>query len=130
MAEQYLLKGKVLWCYGYELQQANLADEFRGMMSFTMPLHYHEGEIVLTQSALYIQSDSDIQIRLDTMQQLYMGFDEQYRRTYAKNGGLFWQPLRISYAHNMQLKTIYLIIDLNWFTVSNSLWFNTLKSLF
>lgn len=130
MAEQYLLTGKVLWCYNQELQQANLADEFRGMLSFSVPLHYHEGEIALTSSAITIKGDADLQIPLDNLQQLYMGFDEEYKRTYVKNGGLFWQPLKISYVDNAQLKSVYLIIDLDWFTVKNKLWFETLKGMF
>ena len=130
MAEQYLLTGKVLWCYDNELQQANLADEFIGMMSFTMPLHYHEGEIVLTNNAIIINGDADLRIPLDNLQQLYMGFDDQYRRTFVKNGGLFWQPLKISYADNSQMRSVYLIIDFSWFGVHNQLWFETLKTMF
>jgi hypothetical protein len=130
MGEQYLLTGKVLWCYNQELQQANLADEFRGMLSFSVPLHYHQGEIALTSSAIIIRGDADLQIPLDNLQQLYMGFDEEYKRTYVKNGGLFWQPLKISYVDNAQLKSVYLIIDLDWFTVKNKLWFETLKAMF
>lgn len=130
MAEQYILTGKVLWCFDYELQQATLADEFRGMMSFTMPLHYHEGEMALTDSAIIIYGDVDLRIPLDNLQQLYMGFDEHYKRLYVKNGGLFWQPLKISYADNAQMKSVYLIVDYSWFSVSNKLWFNTLKGMF
>jgi len=130
MAEQYLLTGKVLWCYNQELQQANFADEFRGMLSFSMPLHYHEGEIALTSSAIIIRGDADLQIPLDNLQQLYMGFDEEYKRMYVKNGGLFWQPLKISYVDNAQLKSVYLIIDFDWLTVKNKLWFETLKAMF
>ncbi|MFD1257502.1 hypothetical protein ACFQ3S_11910 [Mucilaginibacter terrae] len=130
MGSSNLLTGKVLWCYDNELQQANLADEFRGMMSFTMPLHYHVGEITLTDNSIVINGDADLRIPLDNLQQLYMGFDDQYRRTFAKNGGLFWQPLKLSYADNAQMRSVYLIIDLDWFSVKNKLWFETLKAMF
>ena len=130
MGDSFLLTGKVLWCYEVELQQANLADEFRGMMSFTMPLHYHEGEIALTSNSLVINGDADLRIPLDNLQQLYMGFDDQYRRTFVKNGGLFWQPLKLSYVDNAQMRSVYLIIDFSWFGVKNQLWYETLKALF
>ena len=130
MAGQFLLTGQVIWCYNHELQQANLADEFRGMMSFTMPLHYHVGNIALSNSALTINGDTNLHIPLDSLEQLYMGFDEHYKRLYVKNGGLFWQPLRITYADNAQIQSVYLIIDYNWFGASNKLWFETLKTMF
>jgi hypothetical protein len=130
MAEQQILSGKALWCFDYELQQANLADEFRGMMSFTLPLHYHKGDISLSNTAIYINGDVDLHIPLNSLEQLYMGFDELYKSTYVKNGGLLWQPLKLSFTGHPQAQAVYLIIDHNWFTVKNKLWFDTLTTIF
>lgn len=130
MAEQYILAGKALWCFEHELQQANLADEFRVMLSFTLPLHYHEGQITLSEAAIIINGDVDLAIPLSSLEQLCLGFDDVYKRMYVKNGGLFWQPLKVSYTHHAQTQSIYLIIDYNWFTVKNQLWYNTLTAMF
>jgi len=93
MADEYLLSGKVLWCYEHELAQANTADEFRVMLSFALPLHYHAGNIALTNNALLITGDTDLLINLNSLEQLYMGYDEHYKRMYVKNGGLFGSRL-------------------------------------
>jgi len=131
MADEYLLTGKVLWCYEHELTQANTADEFRVMLSFALPLHYHAGTIALTNNALLIAGDTDLHINLNNLEQLYMGYDEHYKRMYVKNGGLFWQPLKLSFAEGYQTQSVYLVVDYNWLgTTRNQVWFETLKSIF
>jgi hypothetical protein len=130
MPSQQLLTGNVLWCFEHELEQANAADEFRVMLSFAPPLHYHAGEITLTDNALLISGDIDLQVPLNSMEQIFLGFDEHYKRLYVKNGGLFWQPLRITYAERMGTATVYLIIDHNWFGAKNKLWYDALTGIF
>lgn len=130
MSNQYILTGTALWCFDYELEQANLADEFRGMMSFTLPLHYHKGEIVLSNTSISINGDVDVFIPLKDLEQLFMGFDEHYKSTYVKNGGLFWQPLKLTFTSNGLTQAVYLIIDYNWFTVQNKMWYNVLTEMF
>ncbi|UEG53845.1 hypothetical protein LLH06_02510 [Mucilaginibacter daejeonensis] len=130
MPIQQLMTGNVMWCYDHELEQANTADEFRVMLSFAQPLHYHAGQIVLTDTALLISGDIDLHIPLDAMEQLYMGFDDHYKRMYVKNGGLFWQPLRVTYANGSTTSTVYLIIDHDWMGARNKIWYEALTSMF
>ena len=58
-----------------------------------------------------------------------MGFDEIYKVSYVKSMGTFWQPIRIVYSQANETSTVYLVIDLNYLSTSNSAWFELLKEM-
>ncbi|HEX8019994.1 hypothetical protein [Mucilaginibacter sp.] len=123
------LSGQVFWSYDHEIEQTGLGQEIKALFSFTPPIHHHSGIISLTEHQLVIEGDLNLPIPLSDITQIYLGFDEIFKRTYVKNGGMFWQPLRLIYNSGFRSATIYLIIDHNAFGAKNTLWFNTLKQL-
>ena len=124
------MNGHVLWSYADEIAQSGLKDEIRALFSFAKPIHHHEGEVLLTDNSLNISGDIDLNIPLSNINQLYLGFDEVYKSTYVKNGGMFWQPLRVSYYESDMLITVYLTIDHSIVgTAKDKLWFDTLKEV-
>lgn len=125
----FLLKNRVLWSYDHEVEQRNAIDNIGVHFSGVGPFHAHEGEIILTETNILISGDESIEIELNGIDQLYLGFDDIFPRTLVKNFGLFWQPLRISFYRSGLSNSIYLIIGLNMFSCENQLWFNTLKEL-
>ncbi|HEY4194888.1 MAG TPA: hypothetical protein VGM63_05100 [Mucilaginibacter sp.] len=125
-----LMNGHVLWSYADELAGSGLGEEISALFSMVKPLHHHEGEIALTDSSLIINGDIDLNIPLGNLSQLYLGFDEVFKATYARNVGLFWQPLRVSYHDQDTVKTVYLIIDHNFIgTAKDQQWFDALREI-
>src|ERR1700710_508125 len=98
-----LMSGHVLGSYSDEVAESGLRNEISALFSLIKPLHHHEGEIALTDTNLIIKGDINLNIPLGKLNQLYLGFDDIFKSTYVKNGGMFWQPLRVSYYENDHL---------------------------
>ena len=126
---EILLTGYVLWSYDFEISQRQPARDVFAHVSGVLPLHSHQGEIILTEGGLSIVGDVNLHININEFEQLYLGFDEVFTRAMVKNFGLFWQPLRIVYNNNYHRKTIYLVVDYKMFSAKNKLWFNTLQQV-
>jgi hypothetical protein len=124
-----LLTGNVFWSYDFELSEHEPARHLLAHVSGVLPVHSHQGEIILTGAGLTIVGDVNLHINNNEFDQLYLGFDEVFTRAMVKNFGLFWQPLRITFNKGYHRKTIYLIIDYNMFNAKNKLWFNTLQEM-
>jgi hypothetical protein len=126
---QILQIGKALWSYDYEIAGYTLVDGAGALFSVTPPPHHRVGEIILTSDSLVIDGYNYLHIPLNTLEQVYLGFDEVYKRSLVKNNGMFWQPLRIRYKTGDGYNTIYLIVDHTFFGTKNQLWFDTIKQL-
>ncbi|MDN3547220.1 hypothetical protein [Mucilaginibacter aquaedulcis] len=126
---QILQIGKALWSYDYEIAGYTLADGAGTLFSLTPPPHHREGEIILTSDSLVIDGYNYLHIPLEKLEQVYLGFDDIYKRSFVKNYGMFCQPLRLRYKTKEGSNTIYLIVDHKFFSTSNQLWFDTLKQL-
>lgn len=134
MSEKFILQGTVKWSYDYELTE--FSNEFKmtmSMMSFSPPLHRHNGNIALTNSELIIEGiddDDDLTIKLMAIKQIFLGFDEYFPASSVRSGGILWQPLRIEY-YNSPLNTecIYLVIDFNGIYTHDKIWYKTLTDL-
>jgi hypothetical protein len=126
---QILQIGKAMWSYDYEIADLTLIDEAGTLFSFTPPPHHREGEIILTPQTLVIDGYNYLNIPLKSLEQVYLGFDDVYKRSMVRNGGLFCQPLRLRYRQGDETNIVYLIVDHRFFGTKNQLWFNTLKQL-
>jgi len=124
-----LLSGLVLWTFQDEIGNDNLKFEIRSLFSGSPPLYHHEGNIILTDYNLYIEGDEDLSINLSDITEIYMGFDEYYKRTFARNAGMLWQPIRITYDVGRESVIVYLIVDLTFWGAANNNWFQALKEL-
>lgn len=134
MDENYLLTGRIKWSFNYELANVTSADKaLRSIMSFSPPLHHHTGYIKLTESDLIIEGtedDEELSIKLASITQIYMGFDDVYPVSAVKSFGAFWNPIRIEYYRNTTTTDIiYAIIDYNGLYTQNQVWFNKLLEL-
>jgi hypothetical protein len=134
MGENYLLQGTVKWSYSYEL--AEYSETYKimtSMMSFTPPLHRHNGNIALTNSELIIEGledDVDLSIQIGAMKQIFLGFDDHFPVTSVRSLGAFWQPLRIEYyISSSETEYIYLIIDYNGMFTHDKDWYNALTQM-
>lgn len=136
MSTEFILQGKVMWSYDYELMDYTPEQKLMtGIISFSGPLHNHNGFIALTDETILIEGNdehgnADLVISLISINEIYLGYDEVYNATSAKNAGLFWQPLRLEYLTNQnQLKKMYLIIDYNGLYTYNKKWYETLMTM-
>jgi hypothetical protein len=121
-----IITGHVLWSYDHEVLNRDFFHELGAHFSGVRPFHRHNGEIALTNAKLAIIGDVDLDIPLNTLQQIYLGFDAVFPRSLAKNFGLFWQPLRLSLSNGQHL---YLLIDYNLWGTKNQLWFNGIQEI-
>jgi len=126
---QILQIGKALWSFDYEIAALTLVDEAGALFSFTPPPHHREGEIILTSDSLVIDGYNYLNIPLNRLEQVYLGFDDIYKRSLVRNNGMFWQPLRLRYKEGDDTNIIYLIVDHRFFGTKNQLWFDTLKQM-
>jgi hypothetical protein len=127
---QALLTGNALWSYDFEVSQRTQADHLKAHTSGFLPFHTHEGKILLSRNGLFITGDVNLIISLNHFDQLYLGFDETFPRSLAKNFGWLWQPLRKEFTDDFATRKIYLIIDYNMFGTKNKIWFDTIKQMF
>jgi hypothetical protein len=135
MAETFLLQGTAKWSYDYEMAEFTETQKaLASMTSFVPPLHRHEGNIALTNSEIIIEGvgddGEDLSIQLNTLKQIYLGFDDVFSALSVKSFGLFWQPLRIEYYISaVETQSIYLIIDFNGIYTHDKDWFKTLTQM-
>lgn len=133
MVAQKMLEGNVLWSYEHELtneKNVSWIKKLAGLFSFLKPLHNHEGDILLASNGLFIEGDEQLELPLSNIEEVYMGFDEVFPPSSAKNFGLFWQPIRIRSAiSHSESQTVYLVINHTGIFSDNQTWFNTLINL-
>jgi hypothetical protein len=121
-----ILQGNVLWSYAHQIKERKALNDLAYQFSGIRPHHDNSGLITLTKAAIVIYGPENLQIPLSNISQLYLGFDDVYLVSMAKNLGLFWKPMRITlYNHEV----IYLIIDYNFLQAKNKKWFESLKVL-
>ncbi|MDB5283059.1 MAG: hypothetical protein JWO06_2134, partial [Bacteroidota bacterium] len=71
--------------------------------------------------------EDELTIPFPSIEEIALGFDENFPNTLVKNLGLFWQPLRITLRTG---ENIYLIIDFNLLLgPKNQFWFKALKEM-
>ncbi len=121
-----ILSGKVIWAYSREVLERNSSKDIGFHFTGIAPFHTHTGEITLTNTTIIILGEEEINISLNDLESVYLGFDEVYTRNLVKNFGLFWQPLRLDLQSS---EKIYLIIDLTMFSSKTQLWFDTIKEI-
>lgn len=121
-----ILSGNVLWSFDYEIQNREKNQDLAFQFSFIKPFHKHSGIITLDAKSLQIKGDDNLILSLSNLVQLYLGFDDNFTPILSKNLGLFWQPLRLTTQENQH---IYLIIDYNFFTTNNKIWFQKLQEV-
>lgn len=135
MAEAFLLQGTAKWSYDFEMAAFTDTQKIMAsMVSFTPPLHRHEGNIALTKSEIIIEGiaddDEDLTIQLNALKQIYLGFDDVFPISSVRGLGVFWQPLRIEYyTSDIETQSIYLIIDFNGVYTHDKYWFKTLTQM-
>lgn len=109
-----ILEAKAFWSYEHELENKDSISQIAAQFSGIPPIHDHEGSLTLTNSYLSIIGETDLIIQLPDIDQLYLGFDDIYRRNFIKNLGLMCQPLRITYSNALKAEVIYVIADYNF----------------
>jgi hypothetical protein len=133
MVAQKMLEGNVLWSYDHELtneKSSSWIKKIAGLFSFLKPIHNHEGSILLASNGLFITGDEQLELPLSNIEEVYMGFDDLFPASSAKNFGAFWQPIRIrSTISRSESQTVYLVINHTGIFSDNQTWFNTLISL-
>ena len=127
---EQLASGTVLWSFDQEIADMDTFESIGSHFSGVLPFHRHEGNIFLCTSALYIEGDQILRIPHTAIDQIYLGFDDLFTRSMAKNFGILWQPLRIDFEQDKTGTSVFLIIDYHPFGTShNQGWFTAIKDL-
>lgn len=114
MVPMKILEAQAFWSFEHELANKDSISQIAAQFSGVPPIHDHEGSLTLTTSYLSIIGETDLIIQLADIDQLYLGFDDIYRRNFIKNLGLTCQPLRITYSNASNAEVIYVIADYNF----------------
>lgn len=127
MNQQLLFESHALWIHDFEIQQMDQHERFTMRhFSFAPPLSKHQGRIALTETNLFLDGDEFKRIPLNSIEELYYGFDEHYTPASVKNFGAFWKPIRIKCSFTGFL---YLVINYRYFYTSNEQFLSLLKSI-
>jgi hypothetical protein len=110
---KYLFESTVIWSSDEELKSKAVFSQFASIFSGVPPVHDHEGQLLLTENDLMLNGDANLIIPLSAIEQLFLGFDEVYKRNYVRNLGMFCQPLRITYRTSAVVNILYLISGYN-----------------
>jgi len=114
MVPNKILEAQAFWSHEKELADKDSISQIAAQFSGIPPIHDHEGSLTLTTSYLSINGETDLIIQLADIDQLYLGFDDVYRRNFIKNFGLTCQPLRITYSNSLKAEVVYIIADYNF----------------
>ena len=129
-------RAKALLAYQEDIKRKSLVDWFLAHVSFLKPLHRYEGEIKLTNEKLIFQgkdkknnSSHKLEISKEEIKEIYLGFDEVFKRSEDRSLGLTFKPLRITFEKNGKLKIAYFIINFKRITrtTDNKKWFELLE---
>ena len=114
MVPNKILEAQAFWSHEHELADKDSISQIAAQFSAIPPIHDHEGSLTLTTSYLSINGDTELIIQLAHIDQLYLGFDDVYRRNFIKNLGLTCQPLRITYTNGLKAEVVYIIAGYNF----------------
>jgi len=125
-----LLESTILWSYDHELRLKTAVSHIGAMFSGVPPVHNHEGSLFLTNRGIHITGDQDLLIPLGDIEELYLGFDENYPVNFIKNFGAFCKPMRIKASTGFSSYAIYLILDYKYFGFcGNQALYNMLREM-
>lgn len=129
-------KGKVLMAYKEDIKHRSFLDWMKAHTSFAKPLHRYEGNLTLSDEKIMFdgkdtktKNHTAIEINKTEVTNLYLGFDDVFRRGEDRSLGIGFQPLRIIFSKDEKERTLYLIIDFNRLlrTTKNQEWYEELK---
>jgi len=125
-------EGKALMAYEEDIEQRDILDWVKAHTSFLKPLHRYEGDIVLLEDKIVFkgkdtktESDYSVEINKGEVRDVYLGFDDVFKRREDRSLGLGFQPLRLKFTRDDKEYTMYLIIDFNRVlrTTKNKEWY-------
>jgi hypothetical protein len=129
-------KGKVLMAYKEDIEHRGFLDWMKAHTSFVKPLHRYEGNITLSDEKIVFdgkdiktKNDCAIEINKIDVTDIYLGFDDVFKRGEDRSLGISFQPLRIVFSKDEKEYILYLIIDFNRLlrATKNKEWYEELK---
>jgi hypothetical protein len=129
-------KGKVLMAYKEDIKHRGFLDWLKAHTSFVKPLHRYEGNITLSDEKIVLdgkdiktKNDCAIEINKIDVTDIYLGFDDVFKRGEDRSLGISFQPLRIVFSKDEKEYILYLIIDFNRLlrATKNKEWYEELK---
>lgn len=129
-------KGKVLMAYKEDIKHRGFLDWLKAHTSFVKPLHRYEGNITLSDEKIVFdgkdiktKNDCAIEINKIDVTDIYLGFDDVFKRGEDRSLGISFQPLRIVFSKDEKEYILYLIIDFNRLlrATKNKEWYEELK---
>ena len=129
-------KGKVLMAYKEDIKHRGFLDWLKAHTSFVKPLHRYEGNITLSDEKIVFdgkdkktKNDCAIEINKIDVTDIYLGFDDVFKRGEERSLGISFQPLRIVFSKDEKEYILYLIIDFNRLlrATKNKEWYEELK---
>ena len=129
-------KSKVLMAYKEDIEHRGFLDWIKAHTSFVKPLHRYEGNIILLDEKMMFdgkdkktKNEYAIEINKIDVTDMYLGFDDVFKRGEERSLGMGFQPLRIVFSKDEKEYTLYLIIDFNRLlrTTKNKEWYEELE---
>ncbi|KXA93995.1 hypothetical protein AKJ66_00070 [candidate division MSBL1 archaeon SCGC-AAA259E22] len=111
-----------------DVESRDFWDWMRAHTSWMKPLHRYEGTLELKGDKLIFFGEDakedgriDLEIPLENIENVHLGFDETFRRREDRQIGLFgFAPLRIDYLTEGEEKKLYLFADFGRFPIRNA----------
>jgi len=130
-------KDKALMAYKEDIEHRGVIDWLKAHTSFVKPLHRYEGEVTLSDDKIMFHgkdtktknNNYTIEIDKKDVTDVYLGFDDVFKRGEDRSLGISFQPLRINFLKAKKESTLYLIIRFSQLlrTTKNKEWYEEMK---
>lgn len=117
-----------LLAYDEDIKNRSVVEWLTAHTSFLKPLHRYQGILKVDEEAIVFDGknkkgyiDFNITILIDNITDIYLGYDEVFRRREDRSLGLRgFEPLRIRFETKRGEKTIYLFAAYHWMRTSQN----------
>jgi hypothetical protein len=119
-------KNKALVSFEQDILERGLLSWLRNHTSFVTPSHRYEGNISLRENTMVLQgrdkqtnADWYLEVVKEEITDVFLGFDDVYRKREERSMGIAFQPLRVRFTKSGEEHSMYLLIDVNRWTRGN-----------
>ena len=121
-------KVPALMAFAEDIRNRGFSDWLRAHTSFMKPLHRYDGELTLTEDELRFRGRDtkkkgvgfQIEITRKDVKEVFLGFDDVFRRGESRGAGMGYHPLRVRFARDGRIEAMYLITDFRRFSMSSA----------
>jgi hypothetical protein len=122
--------------YEEDIKERRFGDRLKAHISFLKPLHRYQGDITLLEDKIIFKGKDtktkghhSLEIDKSELKDVYLGFDDVFKRIEDRSIGFAFKPLRLKFVKNNREFTTYFIIHFKrtMRTTKNEEWYEEIE---